>query len=177
MPVIDIRKDLSALFLQQAQATPDATALEDDTITLNYTELNQKVTTLANRLRSHGVSRDSLVGVLLGRSADYVIACLAALRAGGAFLVLELAYPPDLLADVIDDALPVVIATHKTHASRIKEGIPLIILDEPEREVPPEVEHENLPPLCLIHLGLLANPRASLTRTELQYSRTIYGLA
>ncbi|KIW08555.1 hypothetical protein, variant [Verruconis gallopava] len=66
----------------------------------------------------------------MGRSADYVIACLAALRAGGAFLVLELAYPPDLLADVIEDAKPAVIVTHKAHAGRIKAAIPLIKLDD-----------------------------------------------
>jgi non-ribosomal peptide synthetase component F len=97
MPVIDITKDLSALVAQQMQATPHAIALEDETMTLTYGELDQRVTVLANRLRDHGVGRDKLAGVLLGRSANYVIACLAALRAGGAFLVLELAYPPNQL--------------------------------------------------------------------------------
>jgi hypothetical protein len=68
----------------------------------------------------------------MGRSAEYVIACLAALRAGGAFLVLELAYPPGLLADVIEDAKPVVIVTSTAQASQIKADIPLIILDKVE---------------------------------------------
>jgi non-ribosomal peptide synthetase component F len=99
MPVLDTKKDLSALFSLQVQATPDAIALEDDKTTYTYAELDQKVEHLAHALRSHGVKRDSLVGVLLPRSADYIIACLAALRAGGAFLVLELAYPPELLTD------------------------------------------------------------------------------
>jgi amino acid adenylation domain-containing protein/thioester reductase-like protein len=130
MPILDINKDLSALFCQQVQTTPDALALEDDTSTWTYAELDLKVAALAQRLRSYGVSRDTLVGVLLGRSADYVIACLAALRAGGAFLVLELAYPPGLLADVIADAKPAVVITHTAHAQRIQEGIPLIILNE-----------------------------------------------
>ncbi|KAF8859614.1 nonribosomal peptide synthetase 10 [Acephala macrosclerotiorum] len=129
-PVIDITKDLSALISKQMRATPDAIALEDETTTLTYSELDQKVTTLANRLREHGVGRDNLVGVLLGRSANYVIACLAALRAGGAFLVLELAYPPNLLADVIDDAKPTVVVTNTTQANQINADIPLIILQE-----------------------------------------------
>jgi non-ribosomal peptide synthetase component F len=132
MPVIDITKDLSALISQQMRATPDAVALEDETKTLTYAELDHKVGILAHRLRDQGVSRDSLVGVLLGRSADYVIACLAALRAGGAFLVLELAYPPALLTDVIDDAKPVVVVTSTVLAGRVKAGISLIILDKPE---------------------------------------------
>lgn len=129
-PVIDITKDLSALVAQQMRATPDAIALEDETTTLTYLQLDHRVTDLAGRLRDHGVGRDNLVGVLLGRSANYVIACLAALRAGGAFLVLELAYPPNLLADVIDDAKPTVVITNSTQASQIGADIPLILVDE-----------------------------------------------
>ncbi|KFY32594.1 hypothetical protein V493_00063 [Pseudogymnoascus sp. VKM F-4281 (FW-2241)] len=130
MQVIDIKKDLSALVAQQMLATPDAIALEDETTKLTYGELDQRVTALANRLRDHGVGRDNLVGVLLGRSANYVIACLAALRAGGAFLVLELAYPPNLLADVIDDAKPTVVITNSTQANQFNADISLILLDE-----------------------------------------------
>ena len=134
-PLIDITKDLSALITQQIHATPDLVAVEDETTTLTYAELDIKVSALADRLRKHGVGRDSLVGVLMGRSADYVIACVAALRAGGAFLVLELAYPSSLLADVIEDAQPAVIVTHTAHAAQIKAGIPLIVLDEPESAI------------------------------------------
>lgn len=135
MPVIDIKKDLSALFKQQVQATPDAVALEDDSTTYTYAQLDDKVDALAQRLRGRGVSRDSLVGVLLPRSADYVIVCLAALRAGGAFLVLELAYPPDLLADVIDDARPAVVVTYRAEVGKVKEGVPLITLDDEAADI------------------------------------------
>lgn len=86
-PVIDITKDLSALISQQMKVTPNAIALEDESTSLTYSQLDQKVSLLASRLRDRGVGRDDLVGVLLGRSANYVIACLAALRSGGAFLV------------------------------------------------------------------------------------------
>lgn len=128
--MIDITKDLSALIAKQMRETPAAVALEDETSSYTYSELDLEVTDLAGRLRDHGVGRDSLVGVLLGRSADYVIACLAALRAGGAFLVLELAYPPNLLADVIEDAKPKVVVTNGTQASQINADVPIIILDE-----------------------------------------------
>ncbi|KAF2258350.1 linear gramicidin synthetase subunit C [Lojkania enalia] len=130
MPLIDTTKDLPTLFIQQAKATPDAVALEDEAASYTYHELHDKVEDLAHRLRIHGVVRDSLVGVLLPRSADYVIACLAALRAGGAFLVLELAYPCDLLADVLNDARPVVVVTHSAQVDKIKEGFPILTLDE-----------------------------------------------
>lgn len=145
MPIIDITKDLSALFIQQVHATPDAIALEDGETKYTYAQLDEKVAGLAHRLRVQGVTRDSLVGVLFGRSADYVISCLAALRAGGAFLVLELAYPPDLLADVIDDANPAVVVTYQRLATKIKADVPLLILDNQETEV--NGTAKELPPL------------------------------
>lgn len=132
MAIIDIDQDLAATFSNQAIATPDTIALEDKSHTYTYAELDEITQKLASSLRRRGVGRDDPVGVLMGRSADYVIACLAALRAGGAFLVLELAYPPGMLNDVIDDAQPRVIVTKREHVGRIKADVPLIIMDEPD---------------------------------------------
>ncbi|KAK3688859.1 AMP-binding enzyme [Podospora appendiculata] len=128
--VIDTSKDLAELFLDQVRATPNATALEDGDSRYSYLQLDEEVATLTERLQELGVGRDTLVGVLLGRSSEYVIACLAILRAGGAFLVLELAYPPSLLADVIDDAKPLVIITHSEHTAKIACNTPTIIVDQ-----------------------------------------------
>lgn len=134
MSVLDTTKDLAALFAEQVHRTPDGIALEDETRSLTYAQLDKETSALAHELRLRGVTRDKLVGILLGRSADYVIACLAALRAGGAFLVLELAYPPGLLSDVIEDAGPTVIITHRAHVGKVSESSNLIILDEWEKE-------------------------------------------
>lgn len=131
MAIIEIDRDLAASFCQQAMATPDAIALEDKSHAYTYAELDEITEKLASSLRNCGVGRDDPVGVLMGRSADYVIACLAALRAGGAFLVLELAYPPGMLSDVIDDARPTAIVTKREHVGRIKADVPLIVMDEP----------------------------------------------
>lgn len=134
MAIIDVDRDLAATFAKQAITTPDAVALEDKCSTYTYAELDTVTSKLASTLRNHGVSRDDPVGVLMGRSADYVIACLAALRTGGAFLVLELAYPPGMLSDVIDDARPRVVVTKREHVGRIKADVPLVVMDE---EPPP----------------------------------------
>ncbi|OAA50376.1 nonribosomal peptide synthetase 10 [Metarhizium rileyi] len=135
MPVMDTTKDLAALFERQAQATPQAIALEDEKRTLTYAELDSETWALADRLRQYGVGRDSLVGVLMNRSADNVVASLAALRAGGAYLVLELAYPAALLRDVIDDAMPTVIVTQRAHVSHLNVDIPVIVIDQPDMTV------------------------------------------
>ncbi|KDN38147.1 acetyl-CoA synthetase-like protein [Tilletiaria anomala UBC 951] len=140
MPIIDKSKDLDALFREQVRVTPDAIALEDRTSSYTYAALDAKVGTLAARFRtrnvgpcsSSGKRADSLVGVLLSKSADYVITCLAAHRAGGAFLVLELAYPPSLLAEVIQDAKPAVVVTSPSHSHLMKDihDVPIITLGE-----------------------------------------------
>jgi amino acid adenylation domain-containing protein/thioester reductase-like protein len=137
MASIDISKNLAALFAQQVKATPNLTALEDGSRTWTYAQLNNEVQVLKTQLKAYGVGRDKLVGVLLGRSAEYIITCLAALCAGGAFLALELAYPSNLLADVIQDAQPVVIVTITENAGSIPKDVATIVLDAPQENRTP----------------------------------------
>ncbi|KAL1995214.1 hypothetical protein VTN49DRAFT_1401 [Thermomyces lanuginosus] len=187
MPIIDTSKDLAALFRQQVQASPDAVALEDDSSTYSYAELDNKVEALSQHLRTLGVGRDSLVGVLLPRSADYVIACLAALRAGGAFLILELAYPQNLLSDVVDDAKPVVVITRRAEAGKIKGSVPLVLVDEPlpqavnghARDLPPLPADDDLDRLAFVSYSSgttgkpkgIANPhRAAVLSYNLRFA-------
>lgn len=146
MSPIDITKDLPSLFLSQARCTPDAIALEDEHRTLTYAELDRQSSLLAEHLRhTYGVTRDTLVGILMSRSADYVIASLAALRAGGAFLVLELAYPSGLLKDVVDDACPAVILTQKQHVEHVKSDVPVLAIDECDLSELPSGSTSSLP--------------------------------
>ena len=107
---------LHELFEQQARRTPDAPAVVDPESALTYEELDRRAEHLAAYLRSVGVRPDELVGVYMEHCVEYVVACLAALKAGGAFLTLELAYPVSLLKDVIDDSEPRIVLTHEDYA-------------------------------------------------------------
>ena len=87
------------------------------------------------------------------RRAEYVVACLAAMKAGGAYLILELAYPPPLLADVVADASPRIVLTQERYAERLPEGTETFFLDEgweegledvPAGDGRPEVDQDNL---------------------------------
>src|SRR5215212_2565564 len=113
---------LHELFDEQARRTPENLALEDADTSLTYRELDNLTDRLAAYLRSKGIGPDEPVGVYMERRAEYVIACLAAMKAGGAYLVLELAYPPSLLADVVDDAGPRIVLTQQRYADRLPEG-------------------------------------------------------
>ena len=144
---------LHELFEEQARRTPDALALEDVSISLTYRELDRLADRLAANLRSRGIGPDEPVGVYMERRAEYVIACLAAMKAGGAYLVLELAYPPRLLTDVVADASPRVVLTQERYAERLPEATEMFFLDEgweerledvPAGESRPEVGQDNL---------------------------------
>ncbi|MEV6827024.1 non-ribosomal peptide synthase/polyketide synthase [Amycolatopsis sp. NPDC051102] len=90
-----------ALFAEQVRRTPDAVAVTGET-TLTYAELDARANRLAHRLRALGARRDALVGLLLGRSADVVVAELAVLKAGGAYLPLDARAPRSRLTALLD---------------------------------------------------------------------------
>lgn len=106
---------LHRLFEEQARRSPRAPAVVDPRTSLTYEELDRRAELLAAHLRGLGVGPDELVGVYMERSAEYVVACLAALKAGGAFLPLELAYPPSMLAEVIADSGPRVVLIRREY--------------------------------------------------------------
>jgi amino acid adenylation domain-containing protein len=95
---------LHELFEAQVKAAPNAEALVVGAGRLTYRELNSRANRVAHHLRSLGVGPEILVGIFLERSADMVIAMLGVLKAGGAYLPLDPAYPPDRLVFMLEDA-------------------------------------------------------------------------
>ena len=90
--------------IQQAQRTPDATALSMGNQTLNYRDFDRQVTQLANWLRQQGVKEETRVGLGLPRSIDLVIGLHAITRAGGAYVPLDPSYPKERLSYILDAA-------------------------------------------------------------------------
>src|SRR5918997_2809321 len=121
---------LHELFEEQARKTPEETAVADERGELTYGELDRKADRLAAYLRGEGVGPDEVVGVYLERRLEFVVACLAALKAGGAFLPLELAYPPSLLGEVLDDSEPRIVLTQEGLAGRLPEKQARFCLDD-----------------------------------------------
>jgi pristinamycin I synthase-3/4 len=102
------RMTFHSLFEQHAEDTPDAIAVVADTMHLSYAHLNTRARSVAQRLRAHGAGPERIVAVALPRSLDLYIALLAILKAGAAFLPLDLRHPPERLAALLDEAGPVV---------------------------------------------------------------------
>ncbi|BAS60155.1 amino acid adenylation domain protein (plasmid) [Leptolyngbya boryana NIES-2135] len=102
---------LHHLFEAQVERTPNAIALVYEDQQLTYRELNDRANQLAHYLQSLGVTPDVLVGICLERSLEMVVALLAVLKAGGAYLPLDPSYPPERLAFMIEDAQVPVLLT------------------------------------------------------------------
>lgn len=120
---------LHELFEEQARRTPEAPAVVGPWGTMTYGELDRQTGRLAAHLRTLGVRPDVTVGVYMERRPEFVVACLAALRAGGAFLPLELAYPDSMIEDVLADAEPRVVVTRGEHEASLPDGQERIVLD------------------------------------------------
>jgi natural product biosynthesis luciferase-like monooxygenase protein/amino acid adenylation domain-containing protein len=106
----------------QARRTPDATALVFRGTELTYAQLDAEANRLANHLRRRGVRPETRVGICLERSAETVVAMLAVMKAGGAYLPLDPAYPADRLAYMLEDSGAPVLVTQKSLRSLLAPG-------------------------------------------------------
>ena len=95
---------LQQLFEAQAERSGEAVAVVFEGEQLTYAELDQRANQLAHYLRAQGVTVDDLVGVLMERSVEVVVALLGSLKAGAAYLPLDPGYPPERLSFMLADA-------------------------------------------------------------------------
>nr|MDQ2695463.1 condensation domain-containing protein [Pseudomonadota bacterium] len=91
-------------FEEQADAAPEAIALSDGRQTLSYRQLDEDANRLAHRLIAGGVRPGQPVAIALERSAAFVIAVLATLKAGACYLPLDIRQPPARLARLLADS-------------------------------------------------------------------------
>jgi amino acid adenylation domain-containing protein len=110
-------RTLHQLFEAQAERSGPAVAVVFEGEQLTYAELDQRANQLAHYLRAHGVASDDLVGVLMERSLEMVVALLGILKAGAAYLPLDPGYPPERLSFMLADAgLRFIISHEATEA-------------------------------------------------------------
>ncbi|WEZ62239.1 plipastatin non-ribosomal peptide synthetase PpsC [Bacillus subtilis] len=95
---------LHGLFERQAAVTPERPAIRFSGGSLTYAELDMYASRLAAHLAARGVTNESIVGILSERSPDMLIAVLAVLKAGGAYLPLDPAYPKERLSYMLKDS-------------------------------------------------------------------------
>jgi amino acid adenylation domain-containing protein len=120
---------LPAQFAQQAARTPDAIALRQGGITLRYAELNERSNRLAHALIELGLGHGSRVGVHLPRSPELLIALLAVMKTGAAYVMLDLRQAPERLQAMVLDAGIEVALVDSRHSVLPVGGLDTVYLD------------------------------------------------
>ena len=106
------------LISEQARQSRNRIALATDADELSYGDLEHGATQLANHLRSLGAGPETLVGLCLERSPQFVIAALAIMKCGAAYLPMDPAHPTERLRFIMKDAGARLLVTNKTFADR-----------------------------------------------------------
>ncbi|HEX2077521.1 MAG TPA: amino acid adenylation domain-containing protein [Longimicrobium sp.] len=139
---------IHALVQAQAARTPDAVALVGGGRELTYRELDERSSRLARWLARHGAGPEVVVGVCLNRTPEMVVALLAVLKSGAAYVGLDPAYPPDRIACTLEDsAAPLVVAERATRRALPSYRGTIVDVDddreaiEREEAAAPEVAH------------------------------------
>jgi len=128
-------------FFDQALASaPDRVALVFEQTELTYAELDARANRLAHRLIAEGAGPDRVVAVALPRSADLIVTLLSVLKAGAAYLAIDLDYPAGRIGFMISDAEPAVLVTTAAARRVLAEAecgvqnLPTVLLEDADTE-------------------------------------------
>ncbi|RKG75011.1 non-ribosomal peptide synthetase, partial [Corallococcus exercitus] len=116
-----------ARFEREAAATPDADAVVFGETTLSYRQLDARANQLAWHLRSMGVGPEVTVGLCLERSAEAIVALLAVLKAGGAFVPLDPSAPSARKSFLLKDCGASVLVTTRALEEAWRPDVPHVV--------------------------------------------------
>ncbi|WP_158715471.1 amino acid adenylation domain-containing protein, partial [Streptomyces sp. WMMB 714] len=122
---------LPELLEAQTARTPDAVAVRHAGTDTRYAELNARANQLARHLVDAGVGGEDLVGIAMPRTPELLVAVWAVLKAGAAYVPLDLDYPAQRLTLMLDDAAPAYVLTTRDGAARLPDAARRITLDDP----------------------------------------------
>ncbi|TAM67778.1 non-ribosomal peptide synthase/polyketide synthase, partial [Mycobacterium sp.] len=127
-PSVTTDASVPELFAEQAARTPDAVALSYEDRSWTYRELDEAANRLAHRLAGFGVGRGERVALLFGRSADAIVAILAVLKAGAAYLPIDPGLPAERIGFMLSDAAPMAAISTAELAERL-HGHHVVVID------------------------------------------------
>ena len=118
------------LFETHVAASGDSVALEFGGRTLNYVELNRCANRLAHFMRRRGVGPDVVVALYMERSEQLIVSILGVLKAGGAYLPVDVLAPEARVRQVLDESRATCVIVHGKELLAVPEGCEIIELDE-----------------------------------------------
>jgi amino acid adenylation domain-containing protein len=122
------------LFDCQVLRTPAAIAVATPGASLSYADLAERVNQLARHLLDRGAGPETVVGVALRRSPAQLVAAMAVLQAGAAYLPIDLDYPTERVRFMLEDSCARLLLTDTASATPLPGGLPTarLVLDQPE---------------------------------------------
>jgi len=125
-------KSIVALFEEQADKTPDAIAVEMNEVPISYKDLNERANQLAGFLVGKGVINNMLVPVCIERSHEMIIAILAVLKTGAAFVPVDPDFPLDRINYMLNDSAAKLVVSNSNSMLKLNElnGLEIIRLDK-----------------------------------------------
>jgi amino acid adenylation domain-containing protein len=124
------------LFEAQAEARPDAIAVDFEDQQITYDELNRKANQLAHYLASQGAGPEAIVGVCLDRSVELVTALIAVLKAGSAYAPLDSQYPQPRLSFMVEDTRAEILITSGSLRHRFAgTNSRIVCIDEEQKAI------------------------------------------
>ncbi|MFH8349734.1 amino acid adenylation domain-containing protein, partial [Streptomyces sp. NPDC018045] len=125
-------KTLGELFTRQAERTPGAVAVVHGDVRMTYAEVEAAANRLARVLLGRGAGPRRLVALVLPRTADLVVAVLAVLKCGAAYVPVDPAYPAERIAFLLRDTAPAAVLTARQVAGGLPAGtgLPALVLDD-----------------------------------------------
>ncbi|SMD03617.1 non-ribosomal peptide synthase/polyketide synthase, partial [Chryseobacterium sp. YR221] len=146
------------LFENQVLKTPDQTALVYQDVQLSYRELNERSNRLANYLiETYNLQPDDIIPLCLDRSEHMLIAVLAVMKAGAAYVPMDPSYPVDRIKHILQDTNATIVLTEEKSAEKISglENIGLLSLDNVSLKAQLEIA-ESKTPVTKVNSGNLA---------------------
>ncbi|KPG20321.1 non-ribosomal peptide synthetase, partial [Mycobacteroides immunogenum] len=116
------------LFAEQVRLTPDAVAISSAEQSVTYRELDDAASVLAHRIVGLGAEPGRCVALLLERSVDAIVAMLAVLKSGAAYLAIDPVLPAARIDFMLDDAAPIIVITTSDLEGRL-DGRAIGIVD------------------------------------------------
>ena len=157
----------TAIFEAQVAATPDAEALLWRSERLTYAELDRRANQMGHYLQRLGVTPEMRVGVCMDRTPDMMMTLLGVLKAGGVYLPIDPACPPERLTYMLDDAaVPVVLTQTRSQAMFAEHATRIVCIEDVRDaitlESPPPVQrpsHPDMAAYVIYTSGSTGNPK------------------
>ncbi|MFD8385783.1 amino acid adenylation domain-containing protein [Streptomyces sp. NPDC059679] len=121
-PSHPVARTFPELFEERVRARPEAVAVYEGPVAVSYADLNARANRLARALVAQGIGPEDTVAVAIPKSVRSVLAVVAVLKAGAAYLPLDLGYPPERLRQVVADARPALVLTTAEAAGPMAEA-------------------------------------------------------